>query len=137
MRPFLTPIYLTPTLDLTPDLSLFITHLPIRLLIKDFALDSQSHLEKHKIAFYLSNSGLNQVILASYFRTTVRNGYNTVLLDKIYVNLRILTYIKKWDVPCLVDSRFEQEMANAKEGHLIVPSFNSKQDYQPHLKPQQ
>ena len=35
------------------------------------------------------------------------------------------------------DSRFEQEMANAKEGHLIVPSFNSKQDYQPHLKPQQ
>ena len=40
--------------------------------------------------------------LASYFRTTVRNGYNTVLLDKIYVNLRILTYIVKWDVPCLV-----------------------------------
>ena len=37
-----------------------------------------------------------------YFRTTVRNGYNTVLLDEIYVNLRILTYIKKWDVPCLV-----------------------------------
>ena len=35
------------------------------------------------------------------------------------------------------DSRFEQEMANAKEGHLIVPSFNSKQDYEPHLKPQQ
>ena len=48
---------------------------------------------------------LFQVIMASYtyyFRTTVRNGYNTVLLDKIYVNLRILTYIKKWDVPCLV-----------------------------------
>ena len=42
------------------------------------------------------------LILASYFRTTVRNGYNTVLLDQIYVNLRILTYIVKWDVPCLV-----------------------------------
>ena len=37
-----------------------------------------------------------------YFRTTVRNGYNTVRLDKMYVDLRILTYIKKWDVPCLV-----------------------------------
>ena len=48
---------------------------------------------------------LFQVIKASYtyiFRTTVRNGYNTLLLHKIYVNLRILTYIKKWDVPCLV-----------------------------------
>ena len=43
------------------------------------------------------------LILASYFRTTVRNGYNTVLLDQIYVNLRILTYIVKWDVPCLVE----------------------------------
>ena len=37
-----------------------------------------------------------------HFRTTVRNGYNTVLLGQIYVNLRILTYIGKWDVPCLV-----------------------------------
>ena len=43
------------------------------------------------------------LILASYFRTTVRNGYNTVLLDQIYVNLRILTYIVKWYVPCLVN----------------------------------
>ena len=41
-------------------------------------------------------------MLASYFRTTVRNGYNTVLLDKMYVNLGILTYIEKWDVPCMV-----------------------------------
>ena len=40
--------------------------------------------------------------MASYFRTTVRNGYNTVLLDQIYVKLGILTYIAKWDVPCLV-----------------------------------
>ena len=51
---------------------------------------------------FSSYSGFNQLILASYFRTTVRNGYNTVLLDEIYVNLRILTYIEKWDVPCLV-----------------------------------
>ena len=36
------------------------------------------------------------------FRTTVRNGYNTVRLDKMYVNLRILTYVAKCDVPCLV-----------------------------------
>ena len=42
------------------------------------------------------------LILASYFRTTVRNGYNTVLLDKMYDNLRIWTYIVKWDVPCMV-----------------------------------
>ena len=33
--PFLTPIYLTPTLDLTQDLPLFITQLPIRLLVND------------------------------------------------------------------------------------------------------
>ena len=37
-----------------------------------------------------------------YFRTTVRNGYSTVRLNKIYVNFRILTYLIKWDVPCLV-----------------------------------
>ena len=50
------------------------------------------------------------LILASYFRTTVRNGYNTVLLDQIYVKLGILTYIAKWDVPCLVvkiDRKFQ------------------------------
>ena len=40
--------------------------------------------------------------MASYFRTTVRNGYNTVRLDQMYVYLRILTYMEKWDVPCLV-----------------------------------
>ena len=43
------------------------------------------------------------LIWASYFRTTVRNGYNTVLLDKMYDNLRIWTYIVKWDVPCMVE----------------------------------
>ena len=47
-----------------------------------------------------SNKSLD---MASYFRTTVRNGYNTVLLDQIYVKLGILTYIAKWDVPCLVN----------------------------------
>ena len=68
-----------------------------------FALDNlNSHIIKHSFLACSSNSGFKEVILASYFRTTVRNGYNTVLLDKIYVNLRILTYIKKWDVPCLV-----------------------------------
>ena len=50
----------------------------------------------HKVPY------LYDMILASYFRTSVRNGYNTVLLDEIYVDLRILTYIEKWDVPCLV-----------------------------------
>ena len=38
----------------------------------------------------------------AYFRTTVRNGYHTVRLAKIYVNFRILTYMAKWDVPCMV-----------------------------------
>ena len=31
--------------------------------------------------------------------------------------------------------RFEQEMANMKAGHSIVPSYKSKQDYRPHLEP--
>ena len=30
--------------------------------------------------------------------TAVGNGYNTVRLNKMYVNLRILTYMIKWDV---------------------------------------
>ena len=42
--------------------------------------------------------------MAYYLRTTVRYGYNTVLLDQIYVKLGILTYIVKWDVPCLVNN---------------------------------
>ena len=35
-------------------------------------------------------------------RTTVRNGYHTVRPAKMYVNFRILTYMAKWDVPCMV-----------------------------------
>ena len=38
------------------------------------------------------------------FRTNLRTRYNTVCLGQIYVNLRILTYMIKWDVPCLVVS---------------------------------
>ena len=33
------------------------------------------------------------------------------------------------------DKRFEQEMANMKAGHSIMPSYKSKQDYRPHLEP--
>ena len=58
------------------------------------------------------------LILASYFRTTVRNGYNTVLLDQKYVNLRILTYIVKCDVPCLVlysDAVFKKSLSKADQ----------------------
>ena len=71
-----------------------------------------------KIAFS-SNSGLKQVTLVSCFRTTVPNGYKTVPFDKIYGNLRILTYIKKWDVPCLVEFTYDRNGPNQKSSLAI------------------
>ena len=67
--PFLTPIYLTPTLDLTQDLPLYITQLPIRLLVNDtWPVHSNKNIPEFKIwqkGVYLAESILVKSILCS------------------------------------------------------------------------
>ena len=74
--------------------------------------------------------------MASFFRTTVRNGYHTVRLVEKYVILRILTYMDKRDVPCLVMIRVLCECIEEKKtsrlgqksfvGDAIVMLFHRK-----------
>ena len=65
--------------------------------------------------------------LKPYFRTTVRTGYSTVRLYKMYVNLGILTYIAKWDVPCLV--AVGQRMNEIRRCGFLVTDSESLTQY--------